>query len=137
MVHALETLHPLLTPDGELIDIHPSSRPPRVEIHHAGKIEAVGHLGDREKSDYDLADDALLTVIERGLFALENDEGFVFLYHCATPDILRDWIDHTWTNAVLPDEVAQTLRACFGDTGPGKEVVVRRWLRMRKLHVRF
>jgi len=48
MVHALEITHSLLKPGGLLIDIHPTSQPPRVEIHRDGEILLAGYVDDRD-----------------------------------------------------------------------------------------
>ena len=73
MVHALEEIHRLLKPGGELIDIHPVSEPSPIEIYRDGKIDLAGHLTVRQWClDFEQADNALGEIIQRGMFTVEQ-----------------------------------------------------------------
>jgi len=66
-----------LKPDGALVDIHPVSEPSAIEIHHAGKVDLVGHLSVREWCiDFEQADIALAKVLQRGLLIQEREALF-------------------------------------------------------------
>jgi len=73
MVHALEEIHRLLKPGGELVDIHPISEHSSIEIHRNGNIDTAGHLEVRQWCiDFQQADSALNEVARRGLFSVEQ-----------------------------------------------------------------
>jgi len=73
MVHALEEIHRLLKPGGELIDIHPVSEPSPIEIHQNGNIDLVGKLEVRQWTiDFQQADIALTEIVKRGMFTVEQ-----------------------------------------------------------------
>lgn len=77
MVHALEEIHRLLKPGGELIDIHPMSEPSSIEIRQNGRIDRVGDLEVRQwQIDFQQADDALAKIVQRCLFAIEQKGEF-------------------------------------------------------------
>ena len=48
MVHALETIHGLLKPDGRLIDIHPSGDPPPIIVRIGERSEIAGWLQETD-----------------------------------------------------------------------------------------
>ena len=77
MVHALEEIRRILKPGGVLIDIHPVAEASPMEIHQAGRIDLVGNLLVQQwYTDYELADNALAEIVERGLFAIEREGMF-------------------------------------------------------------
>jgi len=77
MVHALEEIHRLLKPDGELIDIHPVSEHSSIEIHQNRNIDLVGYLEVNQWCvDFQQADDALAGITKRGLFSVEQKGNF-------------------------------------------------------------
>ena len=44
MVHALETIHELLKPDGVLLDIHPTNEPATIAVRLREQLDS-GRLG--------------------------------------------------------------------------------------------
>jgi len=73
MVHALETIHKLLKPDGFLIDIHPVAEHSSIELHQNGKIDLIGQLEVSQWCvDFQEADKALDEIIQRGMFIVEQ-----------------------------------------------------------------
>ena len=133
MVHALESVRDLLKPGGLLIDIHPSGHPPSVEVHTGGKVLFAGHL-DEESGflDYYDADNALADVTARGLFALEREGLFPFMMHAPTFAALLDFIEAEWSDAIVPEKVAERVAELMGQPGAGKEVVVREIIRISR-----
>lgn len=80
MVHAIEEIHRLLKPNGFLIDIHPVAEHSSIEIHRNGEIELAGHLEVRQWSfDYEQADNALMEIVQRGMFIVEQKDIFYTL----------------------------------------------------------
>lgn len=135
MVHALTLLHNLIKPQGVLVDIHPSQRPPRIEIRQAGHQQEIGTLSDRENSLYQAADNAVAAVVRDGLFRPEDPTLFEFLYHLSAPADLVDWIEDSWTNVALDEATRKLLEQRFGAPQPDKEVIVRRWIQIQGLQV--
>lgn len=73
MVYALEQIHRLLKPNGFLIDIHPVAEHSSIEIHRNGKLDLVGYLEVRQWCiDFQLADNALTEIVQRGIFTVEQ-----------------------------------------------------------------
>ena len=90
MVHALEEIHRLLKPTGTLIDIHPVSESSPIEIHQSGKIDLVGYLSVRQWCiDFQQADNALAEIVQRGLFAVEQQAVFDSLTYYASAAEMR------------------------------------------------
>jgi ubiquinone/menaquinone biosynthesis C-methylase UbiE len=98
MVHALEEIHRLLRPAGALIDIHPVSESSPIEIHESGRIDLVGYLSVRQWCiDFQQADNALIEIAQRGLFAVEHEGMFdSFTYYGSAAEMrtsLKESID--------------------------------------------
>lgn len=90
MVHALEEIRRLVKPTGVLIDIHPVAESSPVEIHQGGKMDLVGHLSVRQWcTDYQQADNTLVEIVQRGLFAVEREWVFDSLTHYTSTAELR------------------------------------------------
>jgi SAM-dependent methyltransferase len=92
MVHALEEIHRLLKPAGTLIEIHPGvDAPPLVEVRSDGKpsFSEDDPVFDYEE-DLRQAEAAVTTVIERGLFVLDERRRFELRTYAASVKELRD-----------------------------------------------
>ena len=109
MVHALEEIHRLLRPIGTLIEIHPSLEPaPFLEVTTNG-----GRSFSEEDPGFDYVDDlrsaeaAVLTVLDRGVFVLEDRRTFELRTHAASVQELRSY----WAvyDAYDPEEKEETL----------------------------
>ena len=133
MVHALEITHSLLKSGGLLIDIHPTSQPPRVEVHRDGGVQLAGYVDDRDDFiDYIQADRALLEAEARRLFFLERQKYFPFLHHAATLTEMTDYITSEWTSAILPQETLARAEQLMGQPRPGVEIVIRELIRITR-----
>lgn len=136
MVHALEITHGLLKKDGLLIDIHPSGKPPPVEVHGGGDVLLAGHLDEKDGfAEYFEADGALADVTARGLFELEREGLFSFNLHAPTIVALIDHLEAEWADAVLAEEVIERLAKLLAEPGEGKEIVVREIVRISRYRV--
>lgn len=90
MVHALEGIHRLLRPSGTLIEIHPVHGA-WVEVRSGDDVVFVepdpGFDSDAELRP---TDEALRTVVRRGVFALGRSQEFDFLTYASSVRELRD-----------------------------------------------
>jgi len=133
MVHALEITHSLLKPGGLLIDIHPTSEHPLVEAHVDGEVRLAGYIDELDNFEkYFKADEALAEVNSRGLFLLEQEGFFSFLYHAPTIAELADFIAAEWSDAILHEETIKQARQLMGEPGGGREIVVREPIRITR-----
>lgn len=96
MVHALESITGLLTPDGSLIDIHPVRTAPHILVHQGDKL-----LFSEADPGYDTddsiarAEHALEEVLHRGIYRVEGDHYFDVITHASSGAELRDyWEDY-------------------------------------------
>jgi len=110
MVHALEEIHRLLKPGGVLIDIHPVSGPSMVEIHQNGKIDMVGNFSVSQWiTDFQQADDALVIIVQRGMFSVERHRSFDTLtYYDSVGEMRGGFIEsiHKYARDAESKEVA-------------------------------
>ena len=133
MVHALEITHSLLEPGGLLIDIHPTSQPPRVEVHLDGGVQLAGYVDDRDDfMDYIRADRALLEAEARGLFRLERQKFFPFLHHADTITEMLEYLAAEWSSAILPQETLAHAEKLMCQPGQGAEIVIREPVRITR-----
>ncbi len=133
MVHALEMTHSLLRPGGLLIDIHPTGDHPQVEVHVAGEVRLAGLIDELDDfAEYLQADQALAEVNSRGLFRLEREAFFPFLYHAANITALADFIAAEWSDAVLHEETIQQASQLLEEPGDGREIVLREPIRITR-----
>jgi SAM-dependent methyltransferase len=76
MVPALEEAHRLLGPTGTVIDIHPVPDTAEVEVHRSGHVVFAEPASTADGEGERQADDALSTVVARGLFVAERRSEF-------------------------------------------------------------
>jgi hypothetical protein len=134
MVHALETVHALLVPDGLLIDIRPTGDPPAFEVHIDGQVSHAGFI--RETDDfveYFQARDAVDEAIERGLFALEREDTFPFYTYGSTMGELRDWLLTNWSDAIIDEEIVQRGEEFFNRPGRSKQAALHEMAHIARL----
>jgi hypothetical protein len=108
MVHALEEIHRLLRSGGTLIEIHPAFEVPFVEVRWNGDL-----LFSEDDPGFDYEDDlrhaeaAVLTVVSRGDFAIDERRRFELRVHASSVKELRDhW---AVSGAYDPEEKEETL----------------------------
>jgi hypothetical protein len=109
MVHALEQIHRLLRPAGALIEIHPSvEEAPLVEAWSDGRRSFSEHdPGFDYKDDLVHAEAAVSTVLDRGVFVLEDRRRFELRTYATSVQELRSY----WAvyDAYDPEEKDATL----------------------------
>jgi hypothetical protein len=134
MVHALETIHALLRPDGVLVDIHPSPEPPSIRVRIAADIHDAGWL--RETDDYleyEQAESALVNVIERGWFKLERKARFRFTTHAPSLDDLRLYLEKEWQDAFIEESTAGLIDDLLRTRERDKEILLRESVEIARL----
>ena len=118
MVHALEQIHSLLNPGGYLIDIHPNGKLVEFILPLDQREQRIGYLQESDDYiEYRQADEAIQTVIKKGLFQVEGTGEFEFLVHADSFDDLKTYLEEKWSDAVITDEVnanAKKLEAEYG-----------------------
>jgi hypothetical protein len=91
MVHALHEIHRLLRPGGTLIEIHPVHGA-WVEVgSDAGTAFIEADPGFDPDDEIRPTEDAVRTVLDRGVFVREADRGFDFLVYASSVRELREY----------------------------------------------
>ncbi|HEU5113723.1 MAG TPA: hypothetical protein VFU96_10430 [Acidimicrobiia bacterium] len=109
MVYALEEIHRLLKPAGALIEIHPSMEgPPLVEVRSNGRLSfAEDDPGFDYAEDVRQAEAAVASVVDQGMFVLEDRRRFELRTYADSVKELRDYWEVA--GAYDPEEKEETL----------------------------
>jgi hypothetical protein len=108
MVHALEEIHRVTRPAGTVIEIHPALEFPILEVKGNGELAfSENDPGFDYEEDSRLAEEAVATVVGRGLLALEESRRFELRTYASS---LRELRDH-WAvaDAYDPEEKEEAL----------------------------
>ena len=133
MVDALRRAHRMVTPDGAIIDVHPTAAPACVEVggERIGPLEA----GDAVLR-HGAADKAIATAVGAGLVDAAAAVDFVYYTYGDTIEELRDHIAANWRSTRISDgTVARTLRVLEWTSGPVRPRVVEH-VRLTSLRIR-
>jgi len=126
MVHALEKLHALLKPAGELIDIHPTTEPASIGVRLRAREFGAGWINEIDDYvEYQWADEALDRAVASGWFALEKRATFEFVWHAASLAELRAYLAEEWRDAVIDDLTAMRIEDALKSPERDKELIVR------------
>ncbi len=126
MVHALEKVHTLLKPNGQLIDIHPMFDPPAFEVRLGDRSFPVGWLRETDDyEEYEAADEALADVVKRGLFAIEQKGTFSFVTHADNAAELRQYLIDEWQDAIIDEITFARAAEMFNSIEKDKEMILR------------
>jgi hypothetical protein len=112
MVDALRRAHRMVTPEGCIVDLHPTARCACVEVgaRCTGRVDA----GDAPRR-HTAATAALALVVEEGLLAVESAMEFAFYTYGDSLDELATYITENWRDARIDQETLiqtrQVLRA--------------------------
>ena len=108
MVHALEEIHRVTRPAGILIEIHPALEFPFLEVRSNEEVFfSENDPGFDWDEDSRHAEAAVATVVDRGLFVLEERRRFELRIHASSLDELRDhW---AVADAYITEEKEETL----------------------------
>ena len=134
MVHALEIVHGLLAPGGVLIDIHPTSEAPRLEVRLGEATHLAGWLHETDDAvEYDQADAALEMAVERGLFNLQGQRLFRYTTHSDSLDALRQHLAREWTDAVIDDGTARRIEELLNAPTRDRALLLHETVRLTRL----
>jgi hypothetical protein len=121
MVHALEQIHDLLEPEGYLIDIHPNGELDEFIYPLDEREQFVGYLQETDDYiEYRQADEAIQTVISRGLFQVLRAGGFEFRTYADSMDELKNFLEEIWSDALISDDVIANARRLEQEFGKRK-----------------
>ena len=91
MVHALEEIHRVTRPSGTLIEIHPALEFPFLEVRSSEELFfSENDPGFDWEEDSRHAEAAVATVVDRGLFVLQERRRFEQRIHASSLQELRD-----------------------------------------------
>jgi hypothetical protein len=134
-VHALETIHTALRPQGLLLDMRPEPQNPWIEIQRADGMARLGQLNDTYRmGTLAIADAAVQTVIDAGRFVRERETTFPFVYHCSTVDTWLAYMAADWSSATVDAELIVRARELLPDVaGDGSELRIVRAIHAARL----
>ncbi len=133
MVHALEKIYRLLKPDGYLIDIHPTPEPAAIDVRLGSKLTSAGWIDEvTDYAEYEWADEALKHVTDAGLFALERDGTFEFVWHAESVADLLAYLAEDWTDARIDPVTAMRVEEMLQTPEHDKELLVREAIRIAR-----
>ena len=92
MVPALGEAHRLLGRDGTVIDIHPVPGTAEIEVHRAGQVVFAEPASTSDSEGERHADEALATVVARGLFVAERRSEFDVRVYASSLGELREFL---------------------------------------------
>ena len=106
MVHALREIHSLPKPNGFLIDIRPNGELVEfIRPHQEGEL-FIGHLQETDDYiEYRQAAAAVQEVIVDGLFQTQKVEEFIFQVHADSFAELKVFLDESWSDSLITEEV--------------------------------
>ena len=119
MVHALEQIHDLLKPfdqahdelGGYLIDIHPNGELNEFILPLVGQEHFIGYMQETDDYiEYRQADEAIETAVSMGLFQIVKTGKFEFRTYADSLDELKAFLEETWSDAVVTDDVIANAR---------------------------
>ena len=117
MVHALEEIHRLLKPAGTLIEIHPSVEgPPLVEVRSNGRLSFAEVDPGFDDADDRQAEAAVASVVDQGMYVLENRRRFELRTHAGSVEELREHWEVA--GAYNSQEREETLARRRGERAP-------------------
>jgi hypothetical protein len=114
MVHALQTIHALLKPDGCLLDLRPQGTPAEFGVRTGSGWQVLGHIEETDGFvEYGQAAEAVAQVLDAGLFSMEATGEYDYLIYADSLGELKRYLVAEWSDAVIPPGVlaqAEALR---------------------------
>ena len=133
MVHALETIHGLLKPDGVLLDIHPTNEPAAIGVRLREQIIPAGWINESEDYvEYEWADAAVNAAVNAGLFTQERCGIFEFVWHADSMTELRAYLAEEWKDAIIDDVTAMRIEELLKLPVHDKEILVSEAIRIAR-----
>src|SRR5262245_2369753 len=129
MVDALRLAHELLTPDGVLIDFHPTASNVTVEVG----ARTTGFLDSGPaRRRHAAASHALEAAVFQGLFSVAAHTSFDFLTYGDSIDELRDYVVENWRDTSFAAETVERTRVMLQEA-PGVRPCVREHVQAARL----
>ena len=126
MVHALETVHTLINPDGYLLDIHPVTDKAWVEVKVNGKEYFLDVLEETDDYiEYGQANDALAQVLAKKLFTIDAAGKFTFVIYTDTIEEMRTYLADNWKDAVINESIDRKAKEYITSVAMSYEILVR------------
>lgn len=123
MVDALRRAHRMLRPGGTLVDLHPSSAAPPVEVDGV----VVGHVDARNAPERHVAaGQALAAAVAERLFVLTSAAAFDFFTYGDSIEELRDYVEENWRDARIGAAVVKRAREVLASKPGSRPRVVER-----------
>jgi hypothetical protein len=134
MVDALCRARHWLKPGGCLIDLRPAETIPTVVVGSHAESYVVGMLTvePERQQRHAAADRALVNILDRRLFLLEEEREFVFLRYADSADELRDYIAAKWKETRLHDTTHLRTATALREL-PGARLWLRERVAIRRL----
>ena len=130
MVHALEQIHDLLKPEGHLIYIHPNGELNEFILQINEREHFIGHMQETDDYiEYRQANEAIETVVSKGLFQVAQTGEFEFHTYADSFDELKAFLDENWSDAVITEDVIANARKLEKEYGK-RRVFVREQTRI-------
>ena len=132
MVHALQQIHDLLKPfdeaqgktDGRLIDIRPNGELVEFICPLEDGEHFIGYLQETDDYiEYRQAAAAVQEVVAAGLFRIKKVREFTFQTHADSFTELKTFLDETWSDALITEEVTAEAERLDGEFGVGKVIL--------------
>lgn len=111
MVHALETIHGLLKPDGFLIDLRPKGIPAEFWGQRGNTAKLLGQIDETDGFiEYRHAAWAMEQAVDKKLFRLQASGEYDFSIHADAFEELKAYLTLKWTDAIVhPDIESKAL----------------------------
>jgi hypothetical protein len=133
MVHALETIHDLLKPDGSLLDIHPTNEPATIVVRLRDQLIPAGWVHESDDYvEYEWADEALQRVVSAKRFAPAQAGTFLFVWHADSMTDLRAYLAEEWQDAIIDDVTAMRIEELLKLPVRDKEILVSEAVRIAR-----
>ena len=133
MVHALETIQPLLKPSGILLDIHPTNEPAALAVRLREQIIPAGWINESDDYvEYEWADEALQRLVDNRHFTLERLGTFDFIWHADSMSDLRAYLAAEWKDAIIDDVTAMRIEELLKLPVHDKEILVSEAIRIAR-----
>ena len=106
MVHALETIHGLLKPNGILIDMRPKGIPAEFRGHRDNESMPLGQIDETDAFiEYRQAAEAMEKAVDKKLFRLQVSGEYDFVIHADSFEEMKAYLTVEWTDAIIHPEI--------------------------------
>lgn len=134
MVHALNSIHRVLAPEGLLLDIHPTDEPAGIYLRRGRAQRFIAWLEETDGyQEYRQADRAVAQAVTDGFYRLERSSFFWFTIYAAGLPELERFLKQEWKDAVIPPQTWQRLAELQRSVKAEGEIRLREHIRLNVL----